>query len=209
MFLGDVSTELRDEIRKAKPSYCVPWDIGKDGCVREATVAYENVSSDDPEDVAKKVFEEENFSNDKNYVASGGQENILPLNPSVTDRVPNFKKVRKKRMPDLENLKISDDWTFNLSVTAHPYSSPQFGSYSTVTVAANAMMCAVQVQTGGATQARAFHLGAGEERDSVVGEVNIMGVVMAKMPLLLRLVICGRDAIRLVILSLMPKYYLL
>merc|ERR1712082_398990 len=44
VFLGDVSTELRDEIRKAKPSCYIPWDIGKieavkvrrDGYVREA-----------------------------------------------------------------------------------------------------------------------------------------------------------------------------
>ena len=180
VFFDDVPTALRDEIRKAKPSYYIPWDIGKieavkvgrDGYVREATIAYKNVVSDDPEDwshrtvdtclmddikevhdVAKKVLKEEVISNDKNDVTIVDQENILPSTPSVTDLVPNVKEVKKKRRSELENLKIGDDWNFNLSVTAHLYSSPQFDSSSTVSVAANAMVRAVQVQMGADSQA--------------------------------------------------------
>ena len=97
----------------------------------------------------------------------------MPSTPSVTKPVPNVKKVKKKRRTELENLKIGDDWNFNLSVTAHPYSSPQFDSSSTVSVAANAMMRAVQVQMGVDSQARVFSLG--EEGDSVVATVNNMG----------------------------------
>ena len=75
----------------------------------------------------------------------------------------------------LENLQIGDDWNFNFSGTAYPYASPQFDSSSTVSVAPNVMMRAVQVQMGAESQTRVFHLGAGEEGDSVVGKVNNMG----------------------------------
>ena len=81
-----------------------------------------------------------------------------------------------------------------MSVTAHPYSSPQFDSSSTVSVAANAMMRAVQVQMGADSQARVFILG--EEGDSVVGKVNNMGGGDDRDDIL----------IQLVILSLMLNY---